>query len=52
MHVVALSGKDGGKLKDICDVNIIVPLDETYMIQEEQIAIYHAICLDIEDEFF
>ena len=52
MHVVALTGRDGGKLKDICDVNIIVPLDETYMIQEEHIAIYHAICLDIEDEFF
>lgn len=52
MKVIALSGKDGGGLKDIADVNIIVPLDETYLIQEEHIAIYHAICLDIENELF
>lgn len=52
MKVIALSGKDGGGLKDIADVSIIVPLDETYLIQEEHIAIYHAICLDIENELF
>lgn len=52
MKIIALSGKMGGKLKNISDVNIIVPLDETYLIQEEHIAIYHALCLDIEEEFF
>lgn len=52
MKVIALSGKNGGLLKDIADVSIVVPLDDTYLIQEEHIAIYHAICLDLEDTFF
>lgn len=52
VKVIALTGKGGGCLKNIADINIIVPLDETFLIQEEHIAIYHAICLDIEDEFF
>lgn len=52
MKVIGLSGKTGGKLKNISDVNIVVSLDETYLIQEEHISIYHALCLDIEEEFF
>ena len=52
VKVIALTGKGGGCIKNIADINIIVPLDETFLIQEEHIAIYHAICLDIEDEFF
>ena len=52
LNIIALTGKTGGKLKHIADSKIIVPLDETYLIQEEHIAIYHALCLDIEDEFF
>ncbi len=52
MKVIALSGFEGGKLKNIADINIIVPINETFLIQEEHIAIYHAICLDLEEEFF
>ena len=52
VKVISLTGKTGGKLKDISDVSIVVPLDETYLIQEEHIAIYHALCLDLEQEFF
>ena len=52
MKVVALTGKGGGCLKDIADVNIIIDNNETFLIQEEHISIYHAICLDIEEEFF
>ena len=52
LKVIALSGFNGGRLRDIADVNIIVPINETYLIQEEHISIYHAICLDIEEEFF
>ena len=52
MKVVALTGKDGGKLKQIADTSIVVPMNETYLIQEEHIAIYHALCLDLEEEFF
>ena len=52
MKVIALSGFDGGKLKDIANINVVVPINETYLIQEEHIAIYHALCLDLEEEFF
>lgn len=52
MKIIALTGRDGGEIKNIADVAIIVDEKETYLIQEEHIAIYHAICLDIEKEFF
>lgn len=52
LKIIALTGKTGGKLKHIGDATIIAPGDETYLIQEEHIAIYHAICLDVEEEFF
>lgn len=52
VKVIALSGKGGGVLRDIADVNVIVPLNETFLIQEDHISIYHALCLDIEEEFF
>lgn len=52
MKVVSLLGNDGGKIKLVSDVSMIVPLNETFLIQEEHISIYHAICLDIEEYFY
>ena len=52
MKVIALSGKDGGKLSKIADVSIIAPDDETYRIQELHLPIYHAICIALEEHFF
>ena len=52
MRVVGLSGMDGGRLKDFCDVDIIVPEKETFMIQELHLPIYHFLCLAIEENFF
>lgn len=52
MKVVAMTGNDGGNIKDVADISIRVPFNETYLIQEEHIAIYHAICLDIENNLF
>lgn len=52
IKVISLTGKDGGKLKKISDVAIIVPENETYMIQELHLPIYHCICLMLEDRFF
>lgn len=49
---VALSGKDGGVLKDVCDISIIVDEDETYMIQELHLPVYHALCATVEEHFF
>lgn len=52
MRIVALTGKTGGLLKQIADSAVVVPSDETFMIQELHLPIYHALCLMLEDEFF
>ena len=43
------SGKDGGKLKDICDLCIIVPSDVTTHIQEVHECLNHILCGLIEN---
>lgn len=52
MKVLALTGKDGGKLAKVADVSIIVPEKETYKIQELHLPIYHVLCLMLEDHFY
>ena len=49
MKIVTLSGKSGGILKDLSDVNIIVKSDVTSHIQESHIAILHCICEILEN---
>jgi D-sedoheptulose 7-phosphate isomerase len=46
---IGFSGRDGGALNDFCDVNIIVPSDDTPRIQEMHIMIGHIICQAIDD---
>lgn len=50
--VIALTGKDGGRLAEAADVAIIVPEQETYRIQELHLPVYHALCLMLEERFF
>ena len=52
VKVVSLTGKGGGKLKELSDVIICVPETETYKIQELHLPVYHVLCLAIENEFF
>lgn len=52
MKVIALTGRDGGKLSRAADVGIVVRENETYKIQEMHLPIYHALCLQLEDHFF
>ncbi len=47
---IGLAGKDGGALKDACDLCIIVPSNETDRIQESHITIIHILCELIERE--
>ena len=49
---IGLSGRTGGKLNPLCEVCIKTPADETYLIQEFHLPIYHCLCLMLEDEFF
>lgn len=41
MKCLGLSGKDGGKMKDVCDEILIIPSDETPLIQESHISVLH-----------
>lgn len=49
---IALTGKNGGKLKGLADICIVVPQNETFMIQELHLPVYHALCLEIEEAFW
>ncbi|MDR0475850.1 MAG: SIS domain-containing protein [Treponema sp.] len=52
IKIISLTGANGGNLKQISDVSIIVPETETYKIQELHLPVYHCLCLMIEDHFF
>jgi D-sedoheptulose 7-phosphate isomerase len=48
---IGFSGRDGGEFNKICDINLIVPANETARIQEMHILIGHIICQLIDLEF-
>lgn len=52
MKVIGLTGRDGGKLKEMSDVCIIASEEETFKIQELHLPIYHCLCLMLEEKFF
>ena len=47
---IGLSGASGGKMNNICDVNLIIPSKDTARIQEMHILVGHIIChlIDLE----
>ncbi|MBR2646598.1 MAG: SIS domain-containing protein [Clostridia bacterium] len=52
MQVLFLGGGNGGKLKGMSDVSIIVPEKETYKVQELHLPVYHCLCAMLEEENF
>jgi D-sedoheptulose 7-phosphate isomerase len=52
MATIALLGKDGGATKDLVDVAIIVPSNDTQRIQEGHITIGHILCGLVEREMY
>ena len=52
LTAVALTGGDGGKLKTVAEISLIVPSQETPRIQEVHITIGHVICELIEEAMF
>ncbi len=52
MKVIALTGKNGGKLDVVSDVTIKVPAEETYRVQEYHLPVYHALCEMIERHYW
>ncbi|MGE5758859.1 MAG: SIS domain-containing protein [Gemmatimonadota bacterium] len=49
MGVIALLGKSGGSVRDLADLALVVPTDDTARIQEMHLAIEHLICEWIEE---
>ncbi len=52
MTIIGMSGVSGGKMRDLCDVLLNVPSQDTPRIQESHILIGHIICQIIEAELF
>ena len=50
-NVIGLSGKGGGKFNNLCDINLVVPSEDTPRIQEMHILIGHTICQLIDEAF-
>ncbi len=49
-QTIALLGNDGGKIKNLAGLAIVVPSNDTARIQETHIAVGHIICELIEQE--
>lgn len=47
---IGLTGRDGGKMNSLCDINIVVPSNDTPRIQEMHILFIHIICQIIDNE--
>jgi len=52
MKTIALTGKSGGKIKDLADLSIIVPSEVTDRIQEVHIKIIHTVIQSVERSLF
>jgi D-sedoheptulose 7-phosphate isomerase len=50
--VIGLTGKSGGKMKDMCDVCLCAPSDSTPRIQECHLFFEHTLCACIEESLF
>ena len=52
IKIISFTNNNGGKLAEMADIAIKVPTKETYIAQEYHEAIYHEICLKVEEYFF
>jgi len=52
IYTVLLTGKSGGKLRNIADCTICMPSEETPRIQEGHILTGHLICEVVEETLF
>ena len=52
MTVIALTGRDGGRLGTLADVALRAPAGQTDRVQEHHVRLYHALCEMLEVAFF
>mgnify|MGYP001679789138 FL=1 len=51
IKTIGLSGRTGGAMNELCELNLVVPSNDTPRIQEMHIMIGHIICQAIDDAF-
>jgi D-sedoheptulose 7-phosphate isomerase len=51
-RTLGLTGQRGGRLRDLVDFCFHAPSDDTAHIQEAHIAVWHAVCLVVEEDVF
>ena len=49
IKTIGFSGKGGGEMNEYCDLNLVVPSNDTARIQEMHIFMGHTICQAIDD---
>ena len=47
---LGLTGRDGGAMNELCDINLVAPSNDTPRIQEMHILFAHTICQIIDNE--
>jgi D-sedoheptulose 7-phosphate isomerase len=51
LHTIVFSGRDGGKMKGMADVSIVIPAQKTSRIQECHLMIGHILCERVDELF-
>lgn len=52
LTTIGLTGRSGGKMKDLCDICLCAPSDSTPRIQECHLVLEHSLCACIEEALF
>jgi D-sedoheptulose 7-phosphate isomerase len=52
IHTVSYTGNNGGAMKDLSDINVIIPSETTMNIQESHLALEHIYCMIVERYYF
>lgn len=52
LRTLGLTGREGGAMAELCDVELRVPANDTPGIQELHLPVYHALCAALEEKFF
>jgi D-sedoheptulose 7-phosphate isomerase len=50
--ILGMTGRTGGKLKELCDVTLAVPADSSPPVQEGHLALLHILCGLVETALF
>ena len=51
LRTIAMTGEDGGAVKELADVLLAAPVKETARIQEVHLVTYHAICAALDKRY-